>query len=64
MPKKPLADPDRPVKSPTGKRKGLLTAAHNKEGQEGAPQGDQECETKEDKSHGILTAAHNKEKRP
>jgi hypothetical protein len=42
---------------------GLLTAAHNDNGQEGAPKADEECEA-EDPEHGLLTAAHNKEKRP
>ncbi len=64
LPEKPPTDPDRPAKRGSGKRKGLLTAAHNNEGQEGAPHGDQQCENEEDKSHGILTAAHNNEKRP
>lgn len=47
-----------------GKGHGLLTAGHNDQGQEGAPEGDQECDAEHEQKHGLLTAAHNKEKRP
>jgi hypothetical protein len=63
-PKGAVPDPDsKPVRR-KGKGHGLLTAAHNEEGQVDAPEGDQECDAESDQDHGLLTAAHNREKRP
>jgi hypothetical protein len=62
-----VPDPDRKVvrrRSGQGKGHGLVTAGHNNEGQEDAPEGDQECDAEHNQAHGLLTAAHNKEKRP
>jgi hypothetical protein len=65
LPKGSPPDPDRkPVHhSPPGEGHGLLTAAHNDAGQEGAPDAEEECDA-EQPEHGLLTAAHNREKRP
>ena len=62
-----VPDPDpRPVRhNAQGKRHGVLTAGHNDEGQEGAPEGDQKCDAEHDQTHGVLPAGHKaKGKRP